>query len=225
MTTLPDPFEQDDASYVLGLLIEEERAAFETHLATCPDCTERVRRLAGLPAALDGLTSRDVEELAATPPVPDTLLPMLLRTATAAARRRRRIVGTLAGVAATSVVALVLVVSLVARAPHAGVDAGAATMTAVTATPLTATAALQDVPWGTRISLDCRYAASSTWSSEATYRLQVVDRSGVVHDLGTWTAHSGAEVTFTSGTALARTDLASVRITLLDGTPILQLAA
>ncbi len=221
MTGRPDPFEQEDAAYVLGLLSDAERSAFEAHLATCTACTERVGQLTGLSAALAGLTARDLEDPA--PPVPDTLLPGLLRQAATVGRRRRWMVGTLAGVAAASLVALVLVVSLLVRAPRGGTEPVA--MTAVMATPLTATAALEDVPWGTRIALDCRYAASGSWSTDATYGLQAVDRNGVVHDLGTWTAHAGAEVTFTSGTALARSDVAMVQITLPDGTPVLRLAS
>jgi anti-sigma factor RsiW len=222
MTERPDPFEHDDAAYVLGLLSDDERSAFEAHLATCAACTDRVRQLTGLSAALAGLTERDLEA-PVVPPVPDTLLSGLLRRATSAGRRRRWVVGTLAGVAAASLVALVLVVSLLVRTPRAGAEPVA--MTAVMATPLTATAALEDVPWGTRIALDCRYAASGSWSTDATYGLQAVDRNGVVHDLGTWTAHAGAEVTFTSGTALARSDVAAVQITLLDGTPVLRLTS
>ncbi|OIQ84547.1 anti-sigma-L factor RslA [mine drainage metagenome] len=222
MTTRPDPFEHDDAAYVLGLLSDEEDAAFVAHLATCVECTERVRQLAGLPAAPAGLTERDLDEPVASP-VPAPLLPGLLRRAAVAGRRRRWMVGALTGVAAAGLVALVLVVSPLTHAPHAGAEPVA--MTAVTATPLTATATLQDVPWGTRIELNCRYTVSSSWSSDATYRLQAVDRNGVVHDLGTWTAHAGAEVTFTSGTDLPRADLAAVQITLPDGTPVLRLTS
>ena len=222
MTTRPDPFEHDDAAYVLGLLSDEEEVAFVAHLATCVECTERVHHLAQVPAAPAGLTERDLDEPVASP-VPDTLLPGLLHRAAVAGRRRRWVVGALTGVAAACLVALVLVVSPLTHAAHAGV--GPVAMTAVMANPLTATAALQDVPWGTRIELVCRYTASSSWSSDATYRLQAVDRDGVVHDLGTWTAHAGAEVAFTSGTDLPRTDLAAVQITLPDGTPVLRLTS
>lgn len=227
MTGRADPFEHDDASYVLGLLTDAERAAFEVHLATCAACTERVRQLAAMPRALAGLTEDDFDE-SVVPAVPDLLLTGLLHRATASRRRRWWAVGTLAGVAAASILALVLVVSPIARpssvgSPHPAT--GAVAMTAVTSTPLTATAALTDVPWGTRIELDCRYAATGSWSSDATYGLQAVDRKGVVHDLGTWTVHSGAETTFTSGTALARADVATLQITLADGTPILRLTS
>ena len=37
-----DPFEYDDAAYVLGALSPEEHAAFEEHLLTCAECRARV---------------------------------------------------------------------------------------------------------------------------------------------------------------------------------------
>ena len=43
--TTPDPFEFDDAAYVLGALAPDEHAAFEAHLATCAACRDRVREL------------------------------------------------------------------------------------------------------------------------------------------------------------------------------------
>ncbi|MDQ2782791.1 MAG: zf-HC2 domain-containing protein, partial [Actinomycetota bacterium] len=122
MTGLPDPFQHDDASYVLGLLTEQERTAFENHLSRCAACTERVRRLAGLPAALAGLTERDLEG-PHVPQVPDTLLAGLLHQAAVSRHRRRWLLGTLTGVAAASLAALILVSSLVARGPSAAGDA------------------------------------------------------------------------------------------------------
>jgi hypothetical protein len=218
---LPDAFEHDDAAYVLGALSAGEREAFEAHLTTCADCTRRVRELAGLPGALTLLSVRDVTETDPGP-VPDTLLPGLLRRIGAARRRRRWVLGAVAGVAAVSLLALVLVLSPFARTSHDGAPVLA--MTALTATSVTATAVLQNEPWGTRIQLDCRYAGDARWSESVTYVLQAVDRKGQVHDLGSWTLGAGAETTFVSGTGLTGTDLASVQIALPDGTPILRLS-
>jgi hypothetical protein len=220
---VPDDFEHDDAAYVLGALSAEEREAFEAHLTTCADCTHRVRELAGLPGMLTLLSMQDV--IAPDPgPVPDTLLLGLLRRADAARSRRRWVLGSVLGVAAASLLALVLVLSPFTHAQHASTPGVA--MTALVATPVTATAVLSDVPWGTRIQLDCRYSGDSRWSEPVTYVLQVVDRSGRVHDLGSWAlgTGAGAGMTFVSGTGLTRTELASVQISLPDGTPILRLS-
>ena len=83
--TEPDPFEHDDAAYVLGALSDAERARFEDHLAGCAACTARVGELSGLPALLADVTIDDV--IGPLDAAPDTLLPRLLREA---GRRRRR---------------------------------------------------------------------------------------------------------------------------------------
>ena len=41
MTAGPDPFEYDDAAYVLGALSHEGRIAYEEHLQGCARCTAR----------------------------------------------------------------------------------------------------------------------------------------------------------------------------------------
>jgi hypothetical protein len=50
----------------------------------------------------------------------------------------------------------------------------------------------------------------------------VTDTSGATTPLGTWTIVPGKDITFASGTALRRDQIASVQITVGD-TPILQL--
>lgn len=47
-----DPFEHDDAAYVLGALGDAGRAAFEAHLPDCAACTARVAALRGVAEAL-----------------------------------------------------------------------------------------------------------------------------------------------------------------------------
>ncbi len=222
MTEPPHPFAHDDAAYVLGLLSEEERAAFAAHLGACAACARRVGQLAAMPLMLAELTEDDFAESEPVP-MPDTVLAGLLHVATRSSRRRRWVVGGLAGVAAACLLAVALVSSLLVRGTGGGAEAVA--MTPVRSTPLSATVAIQDEPWGTRVELDCRYASGGGWSSQATYKLQAIDRAGTVHDLGSWTVRSGAEMTFTSGTQLRRAGLATVQITLPDGTPVLRLTS
>ena len=57
MTGSPDPFEHEDAAYVLGALSRADRTAYEAHLRTCPRCTAAVAELAALWAA-DGWPAR-----------------------------------------------------------------------------------------------------------------------------------------------------------------------
>jgi hypothetical protein len=214
-----DPFEHDDAAYVLGALSEPERAAFETHLVTCVACAARVHSLAGTPTLLAGITAADLAEPEAAP---DTLLPGLLRRAAHVRRRHRWLVSGLSGLAAACLIALA--VAVWPSAPAANRPRPQA-MSAFAASPVRATAALADRKWGTEIHLDCYYTDPANGSAARhTYGLRVIDRTGATHDLGTWTLAPGSETTFTSGTALARDQISSVDITLPNGTPILHLA-
>lgn len=214
-----DPFEHDDAAYVLGALSEPERAAFETHLATCAACTARVHKLAGTPTLLAGVTAADLAEPEAAP---DTLLPGLLRRAAHVRRRNRWLVGGLSGLAAACLIALAVAVWPFAAV---GDQPQPQAMTASVASPVRATAALADRKWGTEIHLDCYYTGPANGSAAPhTYSLRVIDHTGATHDLGTWTLAPGSETTFTSGTALSRDQISSVDITLPNGTPILHLA-
>ncbi len=209
-----DPFEHDDAAYVLGALSEPERDAFEAHLATCVTCTARVKALTATSTLLGDITARD---LAVSDPQPDTLLPGLLRRAASTPRRQRRLVIGLSGLAAACLIALAVAVwptsqSVNRPAPQA--------MSALKASPVHATAAVTDHKWGTQIDLDCHYAG---YGATTTYGLQIVDHAGATHDLGTWTLQPGTDTAFISGTALARDQISSIQIIRPDGTPILQL--
>jgi hypothetical protein len=212
--TAIDPFEYDDAAYVLGALSDGERAAFQNHLATCVACSARVSSIANVPALLASVTAADLVDEAA----PDTLLPGLLKRAGAHRRRQRWLVSGLAGVAAASVLALVVLVwpssSASTPTPRA--------MSAVAASPVHATAALSATSWGTEIYLRCRYDAGVT--SRIPYRLVVVDKHGQSHDLGSWTLPPDRAVDYTSGTSLSADQISRVEITLPDGTSILRLS-
>lgn len=89
----------DVGAYVLGLLEEPDRRAFEAHLSTCMQCHEELSVLRGVAATLDGLSP--IEEPAAIgPPAPDpAVVTDMLRYRERSARRRRRS-GALLGAAA-----------------------------------------------------------------------------------------------------------------------------
>ena len=61
---MTDPFEHDDAAYVLGALDEPDRVAFEAHLETCPACQERVADARATTHLLDGLPADAFDERA-----------------------------------------------------------------------------------------------------------------------------------------------------------------
>lgn len=227
MTTEPftsDPFEHDDAAYVLGALSDEERAAFEAHLEECDACARRVAELRPMTGALAVLDEADFAELSdlahadlATDPVPDTLLPALLREVRREQRRRHRVIGALVGVAAACVLALTAVVAWPSTHHNTGHPLA---MHALTATPVQASATLTSLQWGTRIVLSCHYEQS--YASPYDYTLLVVDKQGVAHQAGSWQLPSDNVTTFVSGTALSRDQISKIEIT-AGTTPILQL--
>jgi anti-sigma factor RsiW len=225
--TNPDPFEHDDAAYVMGLLSEAERAAFESHLATCHACQERVAQLSPTAGALSAISADDLLDALSSDvagevahPMPDTLLPGLLRRAGVRRRRERWIARGISGLAVASLVALVF-----ALWPAGSTNGGGTpqALTALTDTPLHATAAVTGVSWGTRIRLDCEYGSGQGGKPGAMYALMVVAKDGSRHSLGTWTVEPGRHTKFTSGTALPHSSLKTIEITNRSGKAVLAL--
>ena len=216
--TSPDPFVHDDAAYVLGALSEDERAAFEAHLATCADCRARVAEIRGVPALLAGITAADLAEEAP----PDTLLPGLMRRARRRRGRQRLLVAGLGAVAAACLIALAVVVWPFGSSGSGSGQPAPRALHALVNVPVHATARLVAKSWGTEIDLKCRYADGVEQSRP--YRLVVVDRQGHDEDLGSWQLPPDADVSYTAGTALQPADIARVQITSVDGTPLLELA-
>lgn len=224
-----DPFEHDDAAYVMGLLSDADRAAFEAHLTTCAACRERVAQLQPTAGVLATVSARDLmdaledapPDLELSPPIPDTLLPGLLRRAGVRRRRQQWLSAGISGLAVASLVALVIAVW---PTSSSGTGGKAQALTALTATPLRATAAVTSTSWGTRISLDCDYYGAAAGSANGvSYALTVVAKDGSRHSLGTWTVAAGRHTKFTSGTALPDSSLRSIQITSSNGTPVLAL--
>ncbi len=217
---MTDPFEHADAAYVLGALDLQEAAEFEAHLAQCPACRARVdeardtvgRLAAASPADFVGLDPAAVE------PMPDTLLPGLMRRARREQRRRTLFTAGIAAVVAALLVALAFVAW-----PSGDSSSGPSreAFVAVRPSPVSASAQLVSKAWGTEIDLQCKYEQDVDESHP--YGLRVIDKSGLYHGAGTWSLVPGKTVTFTGGTAVRRDRIAAVQITLVDGTPILQL--
>lgn len=211
-----DRFAHDDAAYLLGALSETETRAFEQHLATCLICRDAVAEISGVPAMLSGISESDLAETAHDAP-PDTLLPALLRAARRQRQRRRWIAGTAASLAAAAIVALS--VALVGSGSGAAAPKPQA-MTALVSSPVEATATLQDVSWGTRITLACTY--HSVYSPDVAYNLVVHDKKGAVESGGSWQLIPGRTTQFVGGASVHRDQIASIDIT-AGSTPILTL--
>jgi hypothetical protein len=198
----------DDAAYVLGALSDSERLEFEAHLADCAECQERVASIRPVAGLLADLTIDDLRDvpLADTNP-PDTLLPAL-RAKIRRERRRRWVGGSVAGLAAACIATLVLVVASDRGNDH---QPPAQAMTSLVSTPVQATARLEDTAWGTRISLACKY--DITYPVAGEYSLVVTDRTGAQHGAGSWRLVQNGTTNFTGGTAVARSDIQRIDIT------------
>lgn len=224
-----DPFEHDDAAYVLGALSPAERDAFEQHLAGCAACTARVEQLRSTAGLLAAVGAADVSGPAAVSgeDPPDDLLPALVGRVEKVRRRQHWVIGTLGGLAAAALVVLGVVLSTSSNNSNSS-TAAAQQMSALTPVPLRATASVTAKPWGTQISLDCSYIAGSGYvapgGQPAAYALRVTERDGSSHQLGSWTVRAGTETKFTSGTAIATSQIRAVQITLPNGVPVLQLS-
>jgi anti-sigma-K factor RskA len=214
--TTADPFAHDDAAYVLGALSSDERAAFEAHLASCPECAERVRELSSMPALLARVPASVYRHEQEAPPA--ILLPHLMSRVRFEQRRRRWLTAGLAGLAAACLVALAVVAWPSSPGPSAPRPLA---MSAVGDSPVHATAALSSVAWGTKIDLVCEYYTNP--AQQWDYQLVVVDKRNVAHPAGSWKLVPGKVAHFTGGTALARDQISKVEITVGDRA-VLQLA-
>ena len=215
MTSSLDPFRYSDAAYVLGALDDADRRAFEAHLETCPDCQARVAEARPAVDLLAGLTLADVAD---PEPVPDTLLPGLLRAARRERNRRRSLVGGLAAVAAACAAALIAVV-----VPGGSSGPPAVAFRHVTTSPVNATAQLVSRAWGTEIELHCHYAKAL--EQYLPYNLVVVDKAQQRIPAGSWRLVPGGETDFVTGTSTPRDQIDRLEITKADGTAILELNA
>ena len=210
-----DEFAHDDAAYVLGALSPGQRRAFEEHLETCPSCTRSVRDLAGLPGLLAGLPDEAFADQEDLPPVPDTMLPMLLDRVRRSRRRARWL--TLAGAAAAAVVLVVALTAAVLAGRQATPPDVAAlpaqTMEQVDQDRLTATVSLQQVAWGTKLHLACRYAES--WVQPgAAYALRVHTKDGETQQIATWKALPDKTMQLDAATSVDPVDIDSIDVVL-----------
>lgn len=228
MTT--DEFGPYDAAYVLGALSPADRREFEDHLKVCAACAASVSELAGLP----GLMSRvSIDQLTAEPePVPETLLASLARAVRRERARRRLAVGAAAVAAACLIAAGAVAITRPdspARAPvtsSASTPSGSASLalTAVVPSPVTASARLVDMAWGTQIDLTCAYRTTALYpAGSVPYSMVVIDRQGAAEQVATWKALPNRTLTVMGASARARQDIAAVEIRTVGGQTILRL--
>ncbi|MBB3050474.1 hypothetical protein FHS23_001469 [Prauserella isguenensis] len=215
-------FAEWDAAYVLGALTPTDRRAYEEHMEQCPLCRDAVNDL----ASMAGL-------LAQIRPGPDTDLPdqhrepvdlmdaMLRREHRRGVRRRRRLL--VWATAAAAVLVLVLAI------PAALVHRPAADAVSVALEPVDSVSSSMDVDvtlapeaWGTRLSIECEYAARLDYQRQQPwYALVVTDADGTSTRASTWQAVPGETVVLGGATAVSLDDVASLTVVTAGGEEVL----
>ncbi|GAA2721501.1 anti-sigma factor family protein [Cellulomonas aerilata] len=244
-----DPFEMDDAAYLLGALSPLERSQYEQHLQGCAACARSVAELAGLPGMLRRLPVEVVESLDAPDgalvdleaPAPPSLLAGALHRVELEERRERRLrtarwFTTVAVGAAAVTVGFIAVLDDDDPVPPAAQTPPTAAQTPqpteelefvrAVETALSANASLREVAWGTKIQLECAYPPDSGDGSagDAEYSLVVRDTDGQEQQVATWNAVAGKELTIDAATAVRGDDIASLEVLAEDGTILLRTA-
>jgi hypothetical protein len=233
---MTDSYADWDAAYVLGSLSAADRRDFERHLSECDACSAAVAELAGMPGLLSKVSAADAVALLDTAqpvPMPQTLLPRLVRSAR---RRQLRARGLVAGgivAAAAAAAAIVLIVPLVfSSAPAVPANDRVVSLSQVIPTPLSASIRLIPEGWGTRIDMDCRYGspatalpyrAGDTGSQARGYAMWVTDDSGKSTEVASWSAGPGSRVEPSASISLSISQIASVDVrSVSDGTVLLK---
>ncbi|MFC7529453.1 anti-sigma factor family protein [Actinoplanes sp. GCM10030250] len=217
----------DDAAYVLGALSPGERAAYESHLASCSFCREAVADLARVPDMLDRL---DADEFA-------RLLDPSLTSHSSAyphpyphphPRRRPRVRAFSIRVLSTVVAAvLVLLVgggvvawSMDRTAPVAAPPGPALAMDPVEdVSPITATVRLTSTAGGTNVEMVCSYSKSA--EKAYTFRLIAYGPDEQKEQLGSWLAQPGTTFRMPGVTHFAEGSLARLEVVRYDGKAML----
>jgi hypothetical protein len=222
-------FTMSDAAYVLGSLSPSDRREFESHLDGCEECSLAVRDLAGLPGLL-GRVDPEVFEQTPVEPVPDTLRP---RVMAAVRRRQHRRTWLTAGVAAAAAAAVTIGGAVlfdhpastpVVGGPPSVVVPSGQPMKQVSSDPMMATVALTSVAWGTKLDLACIYPLVRGEYEGGSYALVVHTTDGHTQRVATWRGLPGKAMQLTAATASKASDIRSVDVTRLDGSPVLRLA-
>ena len=220
-----------DGAYVLGSLSPAERKEFEQHLARCKECARNVRELAGLPGLLARVDRAVLEDPDVVEPVPDTLLPALVRDVRREGRRHTLVTAGLAAAAAVVVVGVPLGVSGVLEgdrtpsAPVAPASPVAQRMVPVGDVPVRASLAFASVTWGTRLDLTCTYG-DSDWNDPrwSTYTMYVQTADGSVERVASWKVVPGKELHIEAATASDVKDISDVQVRTASGATVLELS-
>jgi anti-sigma-K factor RskA len=217
----------DAGAYVLGALAPAERAAYERHLATCPECRYEVSDLAGLPGLLGRLDAGTAISVGRPVTAPPRLLESVLAAAgRERARSARRRHWQMAGAAlAAACLALILGVGVPSLFRHPAPSATPVVASMIPMESDTPVSAMLGYSWTgdhTDIRMLCHYSSTHTYIDPWMLELRVYPRgNGSVQTVSSWPAKPGENVSASGKTSLAPSQIARIVLTRADGTPLL----
>ena len=208
-------FAEWGAAYVLGALTPADRHAYEDHLQVCEACRLSVAQLAPMPGLLARARPVIEADAAVTPDggPPINLVSLVERREAKRLQTIRRRV-TVAVVSLAAAVALAVAIPALVTSDVTPPTATVA-LAPVGDTSLTASVDFTSVGWGTAISMDCTYPASTSapyYPANTTYSLVVTDTAGNETQVSTWQAVPGKTITLDAGTATPVDQIATVEV-------------
>ncbi len=237
-----DPFEHDDAAYVLGSLSTADRDAFEAHLESCEDCIRRVAALWPTPNLLrlapPRAFSSDVSEFTDLPSRGDTTDPAptlnthfggveeqsapsaaqlpeeLLPSMLRAVRRERgrRRLMDRALVAVAAACIAAMVAILTVGRPHASVTSASGPAYTTTVSTPILAAHVSVTPHDSWDQVNLACTYTSQIYRPGNYTAVATDRTGRREVIGSWPAIPGQTVVVRTPTSFHAGDISMISI-------------
>jgi predicted anti-sigma-YlaC factor YlaD len=215
----------DVGAYSLGLLEQQDREAFEEHLAGCPACAAELAELAPMADLLRGIEPAD----AADSPPAETPVTDLIRRRAARQRHRARWQVALAAAAGIVLLAAGIGVGLAASnqgTPSALTVTGQQHSAVDPVTHVAGTVGLVAKTWGTQITLDL-----SRIRGPLTCDLVAVSRAGITQVALSWKVPAAgdgvpghpAHLIIAGGTSIPRKDLTRIDVNVVQGGTLLSI--
>jgi hypothetical protein len=218
----------DIGAYSLGLLEQQDRQAFETHLADCPSCKAELAELSGMSELLSGVGPVEV----ADEQTDETAVVDLVHRRAATQRRQRRWQTALAAAAAIVLLAGGVAVGITAGShqstpaatgialqgqQHSATDA---------ATGVHGTVGLVSKPWGTQVTFDL-----SRIRGPLECELVAVSKTGQQRVIVGWMVPPHgygvpghpAHLLLEGGTSIKQNDLSRIDVNVVHGRTLLSI--